>query len=52
VDYAHRRICFDAGGYSDEVAMPAPPTTTAPSTTAAPWHDAWSRYNYLRPPNR
>jgi hypothetical protein len=46
VDYAHRRICFDAGGDSDDVAMPAA------ATTAAPWHDAWSRYNYLRPPGR
>ncbi|MBV9333681.1 MAG: retropepsin-like domain-containing protein [Candidatus Eremiobacteraeota bacterium] len=43
VDYAHRRVCFDAG-YAD-VAMPAAP---APATT--PWRDAWSRYNYLRPP--
>ena len=43
VDYAHRRICFDVGGYSD-VAMPTAP---APAT---PGHDAWSRFNYLRPP--
>jgi hypothetical protein len=43
VDYAHRRICFDVSGYAD-VAMPA---AAAPAT---PWHDAWSRYKYLRPP--
>ncbi len=41
VDYPHRRICFDVGNYSD-VASPAYPAT--------PWHDAWSRFNYLRPP--
>lgn len=45
VDYAHRRICFDVGGYSD-VAMPSAP---APAT---PGRDAWSRFNYLRPPMR
>lgn len=48
VDYAHRRICFDVGGYSD-VAMPvAPAAAVAPAAT--PSHDAWSRFNYLRPP--
>lgn len=44
VDYAHRRICFDVGGYSD-VAMPSTPTPAA-----TPWRDAWSRFNSLRPP--
>ena len=44
VDYAHRRICFDVGGYAD-VAMPSVP---APAATTG--HDAWSRFNYLRPP--
>lgn len=43
VDYAHRRICFDAGGYSD-VAMPGP------SAAQTPPQDAWSRFNDLRPP--
>lgn len=43
VDYAHRRICFDVGSYSD-VAMPGP--AAAPT----PWRDAWSRFNDLRPP--
>ncbi len=41
VDYPHRRICFDVGGYS-EVASPAVPAATGRS--------AWSRFNYLRPP--
>ncbi len=41
VDYPHRRICFDVGGYS-EVASPAAP--------AAAGQSAWSRFNYLRPP--
>ncbi len=42
VDYPHQRICFDVGGYS-EAASPAVPAATG--------RNAWSRYNYLRPPN-
>jgi hypothetical protein len=41
VDYPHRRICFDVSGYS-QIAGRANPAT--------PWHDAWSRFNYYRPP--
>jgi hypothetical protein len=41
VDYPHRRICFDVNGAS-EVATPETPST--------PWHDAWSRFDYYRPP--
>ncbi|MBV8066908.1 MAG: retropepsin-like domain-containing protein [Candidatus Eremiobacteraeota bacterium] len=44
VDYPHRRICFDVNG-SSEIATPETPA--APTT---PWHDAWSRFNYYRPP--
>jgi gag-polyprotein putative aspartyl protease len=43
VDYPHRRICFDVGGYS-EVASPAYPGGTP--------RDAWSRFYYLRPPTK
>jgi hypothetical protein len=42
VDYAHRRICFNVNGYS---------TVASPVTPKTPWHDAWSRFNYYRPPN-
>lgn len=48
VDYAHRRICFNVNGYST-VASPASPAS--PATAKTPWHDAWSRFNYFRPPN-
>lgn len=41
VDYPHRRICFDLGGYAN-VASPAYPTSGG--------QDAWSRFNSLRPP--
>jgi hypothetical protein len=41
VDYPHRRICFDMGGYSAALA----PSVAAPSARGA-----WSRFNYLRPP--
>lgn len=45
VDYPNRRICFDVSG-SAEVA-----THQVPATSATPaWHNAWSRFNYLRPP--
>ncbi len=43
VDYPHQRICFDVTGY-DQVASPGVPP--------ADGHDAWSRFNYLRPPKR
>jgi hypothetical protein len=42
VDYPHSRICFDVSGPA-EVA-----TRQAPATPAG--HNAWSRFNYLRPP--
>ena len=45
VDYAHRKVCFDVGNYSD-VAMPAP------QAVQTPWRDAWTRFNELRPPKR
>jgi len=41
VDYPHRRICFDVSGYA-QVATPGYPSYSA--------RDAWSRFNYLRPP--
>lgn len=41
VDYPHRRICFDMGGY---------PAALAPSVAAPSARSAWSRFNYLRPP--
>jgi hypothetical protein len=41
VDYPHRRICFDVGGYAN-VASPVYPTSGG--------QDAWSRFNSLRPP--
>lgn len=42
VDYPHHRMCFDVSGYS----------TIAPAhaTYAAARGNAWSRFNYLRPP--
>ena len=41
IDYPHRRMCFDVGGYVAQDSGTAQPTY---------WHDAWSRFNYLRPP--
>ncbi len=41
IDYPHRRMCFDVGGYVAE-------TPAAPQPTH--WHDAWSRFKSLRPP--
>jgi gag-polyprotein putative aspartyl protease len=41
VDYPHRRICFDVSPYS-EVASPGLPGGAG--------LNAWSRFNYLRPP--
>jgi Aspartyl protease len=43
VDYPHHRICFDVTGFT-EIASPNLPTPTG--------HDAWSRFNYYRPPTR
>jgi gag-polyprotein putative aspartyl protease len=42
VDYPHHRMCFEVGGFLAEG-----PTGTEPTY----WHDAWSRFKYLRPPN-
>lgn len=44
VDYPHRRICFDVGGYSEST-----PPDLARAVPNAP-NDAWARFNYLRPP--
>jgi hypothetical protein len=41
IDYPHRRMCFDVGGYVAQDSGAAQPTY---------WHDAWSRFKYLRPP--
>ena len=41
VDYPHRRICFDVGGFS---------TAMSPGSARVPTGSAWSRFNYLRPP--
>jgi hypothetical protein len=46
VDYAHRRVCFDVGGYSDV----ATPSTAAAAPATTPYRDAWARFNDLRPP--
>jgi len=47
VDYSHRRICFDVGGYA-AVAMPDPPTPVTAANSGD--GDAWSRFKALRPP--
>jgi hypothetical protein len=41
VDYPHRRICFDVSPDSGGAA---------PALSGAAGRDAWSRFNYLRPP--
>lgn len=41
IDYPHRRMCFDVGGYVAQDSSGAQPTY---------WRDAWSRFKYLRPP--
>lgn len=49
VDYSHRRVCFDVGGYA-AVAMPNPPAPASASATNSGEGDAWSRFKALRPP--
>lgn len=44
VDYAHHRICFDVGTYTEEAAAPMPERTIP--------NNAWARFNYFRPPQR
>lgn len=41
IDYPHHRMCFDVGGFLAEGPAGTEPTY---------WHDAWSRFKYLRPP--
>ena len=44
IDYPHRRMCFDVGGYVAEAPESPQPT---PTTSG---QDAWSRFKSLRPP--
>jgi len=48
VDYPHSRICFDIAS-APELASPE---LASPGLVPAPAHDAWARFNYLRPPAR